>query len=204
MAQGYAWEMAQLWSRAAETDLENRSGLLESARRAERVSGLAADSWPVQAREIREVVAKFERMRYFDPDNPDAMIDLQGYAGRVRAVTVALLSLLGDESEEAGAMLFRIMSFDMTFASVVATDWNFEGELLANLLQRSRCPTERWRSFGRPPPPMGEPQSSVGRLLAPRPLRRDRSPDPAQQSQRGTRQRSCAQFMVILDIIEPA
>ena len=27
------------------------------------------------------------------------------------------------------------MSFDMTFASAVATDWGVEGELLANLLQ---------------------------------------------------------------------
>lgn len=134
MTQGYAWEMAQLWSRAAATDVENRSALLESARRAERVSELAANSWPVQAREIREDVARFEGMRYFDPDNPDAMIDLHDYAGRVRAVTVALVSLLGAESEEAGAMLFRVMSFDGTFALAVATDWNFEGELLANVL----------------------------------------------------------------------
>ena len=136
MAQGYAWEMAQLWSRAAETDLENRSELLESTRRGERVSDLAAASWPVHAREIRERVAELEGMRYFDPDNPDAMVDLYAYAGRVRAVTVALAWLLGDDSEEAGAMFFRIMTFDMTFGFALGTDWNFEGEMLANLLQQ--------------------------------------------------------------------
>jgi hypothetical protein len=104
------------------------------------VSELAADSWPVEAREIRERVSNFEGMRHFDPDNPDVKIDMHGYAGRVRAVTVALVSLLGDETEEAAAMFFRIMSFDVTFASAVATDWNFEGELLANLLHEEPLP----------------------------------------------------------------
>jgi hypothetical protein len=140
MTQGYTWEMAQLWSRAGARDAENRSGLIESARRAEHVSELAADCWPVQAREIRERVAKFEDMRHFDPDNPDLKIDLHAYAGRARAVTVALVSLLGDESQDAGALFFRIMSLDSTFASATATDWNFEGELLANLLHEEPLP----------------------------------------------------------------
>ena len=104
------------------------------------MSELAAEFWPVDAQEIRERVAKYEGMRHFDPDNPDLEIDLHGYAGRVRAVTVALVPLLGDDTEEAGAMFFRIMSFDMTFGSAVATDWNFEGELLANLLQDEPLP----------------------------------------------------------------
>lgn len=136
MAQGYAWEMAQLWSRAAETDLENRNELLESTRRGERVSELAAASWPVEAQAIRERVAEFEGMRYFDPDNADAMIDLHAYAGRVRAVTVALTCLLGEDSEEAGAISLRILSVDGTFGLALGTDWNFEGDMLANLLQQ--------------------------------------------------------------------
>lgn len=140
MAQEYAHAMAELWTRAAETDDENRTRLLESARRAERVSDFAGDCWPVQADDIREQVAKFEGMRHFVPDNPDAMVDLRAYAWRARAMAIAVVFMLGDESDEGGAMLFRVMSFDMTSGLATLADWNFEGEHLANLLRDEPMP----------------------------------------------------------------
>jgi hypothetical protein len=141
MSQGYAWEIAQSWWRSAEAaeSVDEERQLRQSAGRAEHLSELVAKLWPVEAEHVRDRVAAAELERYFDPDSPDAMVDLRAYAGRARVNCIAVSLLVGEEAEEeVAAMRSRVMTFDILFDEGVLADWNFEGEHLANLLGDER------------------------------------------------------------------
>jgi len=136
MSQGYAREMGALWRRAVGVSEDERQKLLEFARRSEALGDLVAQYWPVDARPVSDRVAWAEERRYFDPDNPHAKVDLRTYSGRARATCAAVVVLVGEEAEEeVGAMLFRVMNFDLTFNTASWADWNFEADHLVNLLR---------------------------------------------------------------------
>jgi len=133
MAQRYTHEMAQSWLRSV-TQLDSKDQLRESAVSAEAVSSIAAACWPVDAQWIDQQISEGESERFFDPDNPDAMIDLHAYAGRARATAAGVGMLLGDEAHEAlDQLIRRVLSLDMLFDLITSERWNLQAVHLVNL-----------------------------------------------------------------------
>jgi hypothetical protein len=106
-AQGYGRALASTW-RAAATTGGNRDGaaqLVENAESSEKLADLVASIWPARGYEdVLERVALAETHRIFDPDDRDALVDLQDYARRARVTADALavaMSARFDEFEDA-------------------------------------------------------------------------------------------------------
>jgi hypothetical protein len=139
MAQGYAAEMGAFWRRAATAPTSYPDEILrltDNANRSESLGKLAGEYWPVtDPFNALNSIAEAERHRFFDADNPDAMIDLLSYAGRVRATCEAVTLALGDAFEEYDSLLIApVMSLDLEFASGLQADWVFQLEHWTNLL----------------------------------------------------------------------
>jgi len=138
MGQGYGREMGAFWRRASDSPEYQTEPwrLQESARRSEALGDLAGRYWPTSDPfGALEQIAKAEANRIFDPDNPDAMIDLRAYAGRARAASEAAALALGDGFEEYGSLLLApVMDLDLDFASGTQADWTFQAETWANLV----------------------------------------------------------------------
>jgi hypothetical protein len=138
MAQGYAGEMASLWRRAADgggPDLIPEQ-LKESARRSDELGTLAAGFWPVEdLHGALDKIALYEKQRVADPNNPDAMIDLNGYYGRVSVAFGAALIAIGADLEEFSHLAYLPVAFlDLQVASGLQHDWVFNAEIWQNLL----------------------------------------------------------------------
>lgn len=143
-AQGYARAMAELWRRAAQTgeDEPRAAALLHSAARSEALGSLLADLVPVgDPHELRASISSSEANRFYDPDNPDALVDLRTYAERARVTSEALALLAGADYEEfAAAIIEPVLNFNTAYGAATLADWTLAGEYWANLLAPSPLP----------------------------------------------------------------
>ena len=113
-------------------------------------------------------VASAEQNRFFDPDNPNAMIDLHAYADRARATAEALALAVGERYDEfAQGIIGPLMALDLEHASGMLADWNLLGEYWSNLLSSDPLPyreivarvaAERGRDEFEPPPGIHVPE----------------------------------------------
>jgi hypothetical protein len=139
MAQGYAAEMAAFWRRAGNDSTVDSGEALQLAKNADRSESLgkiAREYWPVtDPFNALKTIAEAEQHRFFDADNPDAMIDLRAYAGRVRATCEAVALALGDAVDDYNSLLIApVMSLDLEFAAGLQADWIFQLDHWTNLL----------------------------------------------------------------------
>ena len=144
MTQGYAREMASFWRRAAAGEAPDviPEQLEEGARRSDELGALAAGFWPVEdPHGALDKIALYEKQRVADPNNPDAMIDLHGYYGRVSVAFGAALIAIGADLEELSHLAYLPVAFlDVQVASGLQHDWVFNAEIWQNLLTADPLP----------------------------------------------------------------
>ncbi len=135
MTQGFATAMAEFWRRAAVTH-EHAEQLRASADASERLAHLVAQMWPVLDRhQVLREIARAEEKRFYDPFNPDAMMDLSDYASRARVTAEALALAAGDRFAEFELLIISpVLSLDLEHGHLLASDWNFTGKEWVNLL----------------------------------------------------------------------
>lgn len=144
MTQGYAREMAALWRRAADDDGPDviPEQLREGARRSDDLGALAAGFWPVEdPYGALDKIESYEKQRGADPDNPDAVIDMHGYYGRVSVAFGAALIAVGADLEEFIHLAYLPVAYlDLQVASGLQHDWVFNAEIWQNLLSADPLP----------------------------------------------------------------
>lgn len=138
MACGYGRGLAATWRRAAEDDeyADSVELLREDAERSEELGDYAARVWPPHGgADVIAKVVEAEEGRLCDPDNPDALVDLHGYAMRVRVTAEALALLLAPRFDEfAWAITSPIISFDLEHATGLTANWGYTGAFWSNAL----------------------------------------------------------------------
>lgn len=144
MTQGYAREMASLWRRAADNSDRDAipEQLQESARRSDKLGALAAGFWPVDDPQgALDKIALYEKQRVVDLDNPNAIIDMHGYYGRVSVAFGAALIATGADLDEFSGLAYLPVAFlDLQVASGLQHDWVFNAEIWQNLLGTDPLP----------------------------------------------------------------
>jgi hypothetical protein len=138
MTRGYGHEMATAWRLAAQQDEDReRAARLEtSAAASEQLAELVGQHRPVRGYELAlERVAKAERRRSYDPDNPDALIDLHSYGRRMRVIADALAVAFSARFDDfAEAILGPVYSYHVQHDILVLSDWNHVATFWSNLL----------------------------------------------------------------------
>jgi hypothetical protein len=142
-AQGLGRAMADFWRRAADPTTETgsevpeeaRSGLLISASYSQSVSELIAQDFSVEdPHEVLKEMASAEAHRFYDPANPDAMIDLQDYAARAGVISQALALTMGPVFPTYDAIIINpVMNLNLTFNTHSLVNWTIVGRYWANL-----------------------------------------------------------------------
>ena len=144
-AQGFGLAQAALWRRAAdpstklgqETPEELRAELPFSARTSEALAEQAAQAIPIKdPHGVLPKIAAAEEYRLYDPDNPDAMTDLRGYADRshvcAEAVALALGAKFGNYEE---AVVHPLKHLLMVYSTTSLASWAVISEYWTNLLR---------------------------------------------------------------------
>lgn len=137
VAQGYATEMAAFWRRASSTkDARDAATLMWNAERSEALGALAARYWPVDdPLQALSWVAQSEKARFYDPDDPNAAMDLHGVAGRARVMCGAAALGLGSNLDEFDSFVVApILMLEMQFDLLVNTAWARWLDAWANLM----------------------------------------------------------------------
>lgn len=136
--QGYASAIARFWRRAAAKaeQQEETSRLLDNAERSEALGALITKAFPVKDfHGVLANIASAEAHRFYDPANPDALIDLQAYAERARVTSDALALVAGEGFPKfEAAIIAPVMNFRGTYAAERQADWLSAGRHWTNLL----------------------------------------------------------------------
>lgn len=108
MSQRYATAMAEIWRRAATSAeyAERTTQLNARANASEELGRLAELAWPVSGgREVLHFIASAKARRFFDVENPHALIDLHAYTLRAEATAEALALAIGPHYESFAAAI---------------------------------------------------------------------------------------------------
>ncbi len=144
-AQGYGRAMAKFWRRAADPMTrtgnavleETRPGLLISASYSESLAELIGQDFSVEdPHEVLKEMASAEAHRSYDPENPDAMMDLRDYAARFGVTMQALALTMGPEFPSFEEMITAPVVRLNPFLDVSThANWAIVGEYWVNLWQ---------------------------------------------------------------------
>jgi hypothetical protein len=138
MTQAYGQAVAATWRAAASQDeyRDVADQLMQSAASSERLADLVASTWPVEGYEAPlNEVARAEANRAYEPDNPDARVDLHNYAQQVRATADALAVAMSARFEEfQEAILGPVVEVHVGYSLRLSISWNFVGKSWSNLL----------------------------------------------------------------------
>ncbi len=142
-AQGLGRAMADFWRRAAdpstetgsEVSEEDRPGLIVSASYSQSISELIVHDFSVEdPHEVLKEMASAEAHRFYDPENPDAMIDLRDYAARAGVISQALALTMGPEFPTYDAIIINpVMTLNLTFSTHSLVNWTIISQYWANL-----------------------------------------------------------------------
>lgn len=142
-AQGYGRAMADFWRRAADpmtrtgnAVLEaDRPGLLISASYSESLSELIVQDFSVEdPHEVLKEMADAEASRTYDPENPDAMMDLRDYAARTGVIMQALALTMARDFPSYEELITAPVAMLNPFLDVPAhANWAIVGEYWTNL-----------------------------------------------------------------------
>lgn len=129
LAQSYGEAMAQTWRESAEPDLD-------LAGASDTLVAMVRSAWPVS--DYYGVLSQIERAeegRFFDPHNPDAVVDLAAYALRAGIMARAVALTMGSSFEQ---FVFEITaplySLNLTYSVGMLADWAQVAPYWANLL----------------------------------------------------------------------
>jgi hypothetical protein len=142
-AQGLGRAMADFWRRAAdpttragsEVSEEDWPGLIVSASYSESVSELIVQDFSAEdPHEVLTEMASAESHRFYDPENPDAMIDLRDYAARAGVISQALALTVGPEFPTYERIIVDpVMNLNLTFNTHSLANWSVITQYWANL-----------------------------------------------------------------------
>jgi hypothetical protein len=80
-------------------------------------------------REILAHIASAKANRFFDPDNPNAMIDMHAYALRAEATAEALALAVAPRYDSfAAAIIGPVMGLNLDYYAGLQADWNLTGQ----------------------------------------------------------------------------
>lgn len=144
MAANFGRAQAEIWRRAAATpEHRDRADAFEAtAAASEALAGMVADAWPVEDDfwGVRAKVEQAHRDRDYDPDNPDAMIDLHTYGLRVRAVIEPVAMCLGEDFDRFPEILFPLYRLRLRHSALMQHDWSYVLGVWANFLRPEPLP----------------------------------------------------------------
>jgi len=139
MAVNYGRAYAELSRRAAEDPeyADRRDSLVATAMNSDALAICVEAAWAVtdDYYGARAQVAEAETGRLYDPDNPDALVDLRAYAMRTRAVIEPVAMCLGERLQEFNGILGPLYHLHMAHSVATLSDWNYVGEFWVNLLR---------------------------------------------------------------------
>jgi hypothetical protein len=139
LAQSYGEAMAQTWRDAAGPEADPEPDLPGAS---EALSELVRTAWPVN--DYHGVLPKIERAeerRLFNPDNPEAMVDLGAYALRAGIMARAVALTMGASYEQfAFEITAPLYSLHMTYSVGMLADWARVAPYWANVLHTDALP----------------------------------------------------------------
>ncbi len=142
-AQGYGRAMSDFWRRAADPMTRtgnavpeaDRAGLVISAGYSKSVAELIVQVFSVEdPHEVLKEMASAEAHRFYEPENPDAMMDLRDYAARAGVIMQALALTVGPRFPAYEALIIGpVMSLNLALDVPTHVNWAIVGDYWANL-----------------------------------------------------------------------
>jgi hypothetical protein len=101
----------------------------------ESVSELIVQDFSVEdPHEVLKEMASAESHRFYDPENPDAMIDLRDYAARAGVTSQALALTVGSQFPTYERIIIDpVMNLNLTFSTHSLANWSVITQYWANL-----------------------------------------------------------------------
>jgi hypothetical protein len=137
LAQSYGRTMAATWRAAAQPDPGEAERLLDLAEASDALSELVRQAWPVSDyHHVLSQVEREEQGRLFDPDNPEATVDLRAYAARAGVMARAVALVMGSSyADFAFVIVAPLYSLHLTYSVGMLADWAHVTPGWVNLLR---------------------------------------------------------------------
>jgi hypothetical protein len=135
-AQRYGNAMAESRRRVAGDEPSRADALEATVATDEWLAGLVKPAWPVRAdHEALAFARRCSQTRSYDPDAPDAPLDLHACADRAEAtIEILCLAVWPSASDLEDVYVRWSYSFDLEFDAAILADWEHVSHFWANLI----------------------------------------------------------------------